>query len=321
MNEKIYGSLKSYLLMDSDKFEKEIRSKAYNSLVDSGVVNVSGLLALSNVCKNDCSYCGLGRSNKIKRFTLSDEDIYNSIHMAKDNNLSEIFFIGGENPAIKIESYVKYIKEAKKLGLKTNLAMGVFSLDEYIELKDAGLDTYTLKFESSNKSVFESSKPDISFEDRIESIKNVKKAGLKLASSSIVGLKGQSIDDIVNDIKLTIDLDVEWAPIVPYLPSLGTRMAVDTPPGDISFTLRSISLLRLLKPKMKITAAQPRKNSTLGFKDPQGNLDAIRSGANMLFVELTPYALRKQFSVTNDRELPRIEEIKAIVTPLNLKLK
>lgn len=323
MNREIYDNLKYFLEMDKQQFDKEITLKAFDLLKNEnkGVVNVSGLLALTNVCKNDCSYCGLGRSNKIKRFTLSEEDVLNAIDFAHKNNLKEILFIGGENPTIKIESYIKYIKAAKKRGIKSNLAMGVFTLEEYKILKEAGLDTYTLKFESSNPVIFENSNPDISFNDRISSINDVKKSGLKLASASLFGLKGQTIDDIVNDIKLTIDLDVDWAPLVPYLPSPGTRMAIDTPPGDIELTLRCISLLRILKPKIKITAAQPREGSSLGFGDPLGNIAGLKSGANFMFVELTPYALRKQFSITENRVLPRFDELNKLVNSIGLILK
>lgn len=323
MNKEIYNNLKDYLEMDKEQFDYEITSKAFCLLKqeNKSVVNVSGLLALTNVCRNDCSYCGLCRSNKINRFTLAEEDVFNAIEFASNNKLKEIFFIGGENPAIKLDSYIKYIKLAKSKGLKTNLAMGVFSLEDYKTLKEAGLDTYTLKFESSNIKVFEDSNPDISFKDRMNSIYDIKKSGLKLASASLVGLKGQTLDDAVNDIKLTIDLDVEWAPIVPYLPASGTRMAIDTPPGNIELTLRSISLLRLLKPNIKITAAQPNKESSLGFGDPLGNIAALKSGANMLFVELTPFALRKQFNITENRVLPRIEEITNLVKPLGLTIR
>jgi len=320
---EIYDDLKHYLTMDKDEFDDSIKKRAFDTLLhhNDGYVEVSALLALTNVCKNDCTYCGLGRSNHIKRFTLDEESVLNSINFVADNNIKEIFFIGGENPAIKIDTYIKYIEAAKSRGLKTNLAMGVFNKKEYEMLKAAGLDTYTLKFEESNPTLFETYKTDISFEDRMNAIHQVKKANLKLASGSIVGLSGQTIDDVVNDIKLTVDLDVEWIPIVPYLPSSGTKMAEDTPRGDVELTLRAISLLRLMLPDCRITAAQPSNRDDSGFGDRDGNIEALKHGANMLFVEVTPYALKKLFSITDNRTLPRLQEIKDLVSPLNLKVR
>ena len=322
-HKEIYDNLKQYLTMDKKEFDGSIKAKAFESLMEEndGYVEVSALLALTNICKNDCAYCGLGRSNHIKRFTLKEESALEAINFVADNKIKEIFFIGGENPAIKMETYIKYIKAAKSRGLKTNLAMGVFSKEEYKTLKDSGLDTYTIKFEESNPTLFESYKPDISFENRMKAIHEVKESGLKLASGSIVGLKGQTLDDVINDIKLTVDLDVEWIPIVPYLPAVGTRMAEDTPAGDIDLTLRAISLLRLMLPKCKITAAQPGLNKDLGFGDPEGNKKALEHGANLLFAEVTPYALKKLFSITDHRELPRMQQIRELVEPLGLKVR
>lgn len=322
-HKEIYDNLKHYLTMDKHEFDETIKSKAFEILMNEndGYIEVSALLALTNICKNDCAYCGLGRSNKIKRFTLKEDAVLDAIDFVANNNIKEIFFIGGENPMIEMDTYIKYIKAAKSRGLKTNLAMGVFSMEEYKVLKNAGLDTYTIKFEESNSTLFESYKPDISFKDRMRAIHEVKDAGLQLSSGSIVGLKGQTLDDVINDIKLTVDLEVEWIPIVPYIPAVGTKMAEDTPAGDIELTLRAISLLRLMLPKCRITAAQPGLNKNLGFGDPDGNKEAIKHGANLLFAEVTPYALKKLFSITDHRELPRMEQIREMVSPLGLKVR
>ena len=120
---------------------------------------------------------------------------------------------------------------------------------------------------------------------------------------SIVGLKNQSFEDLVNDILLTKELEADWIPIVPYIPAKNTIMAKDTPFGDVDILLRSISLLRILLPNSQITAGQPTQNSALGFADKEGNMDAMRHGANKLFVEVTPFALQKDFEITQGRKL------------------
>lgn len=324
MNKEIYNNIEYYLTVDDNTFEKEIRSKAFNLLREENdsTVHVSALLATTNVCKNTCTYCGLNKNNRnLKRFSLKDADIIKSIEFTKDSELKEIFFISGENPAFKLERYLKHIEYAKSLGLKTNLAIGTLKREEYQQLKNAGLDMYTIKFESSNPKIFKNCKIDIDFEKRMDSIRAVKDVGLQLGSSSIVGLKGSTIEDLVNDIKLTADLNVDWVPIVPYLPATNTEMGKDTPPGDINLTLRAISILRLLLPKSRITAAQPKKNSKYGFGDRDGNLAALKSGANILFVELTPIALQNKFAITDNRKLPRLEETKSLALSLNLQVK
>lgn len=317
-----FDIIKHYLTIDRDSFEKEIKAQAFNTLIsecDSSVYT-GGLLALTNVCVNNCHYCGLNRNNgEIKRFILDDNQVLSSIKAVKDLGLKRILLIGGENPKIKLDQYLKYIEEAKRYDLEINLAMGVFNKKEYKILKDAGLDYYTIKFEVSNAKVFNECNPDITFDKRMQAIREVKEVGLKLGTSSIVGLKNQSLDDIVNDIILTKELEADWVPIVPYIPAKNSIMAKDTPFGDVDILLRSISILRLLLPKAQITAGQPTQDSKIGFGDEIGNINAMSHGANKLFVEVTPLALQKDFEITEGRKLLKLEKIDRMINSLNLK--
>ncbi len=317
-----FDLIKHYLTIDRDSFEKEIKAQAFNTLIsecDSSVYT-GGLLALTNVCVNNCHYCGLNRNNgEIKRFILDDNQVLSSIKAVKDLGLKRILLIGGENPKIKLDQYLKYIEEAKRYDLEINLAMGVFNKKEYKILKDAGLDYYTIKFEVSNAKVFNECNPDITFDKRMQAIREVKEVGLKLGTSSIVGLKNQSLDDIVNDIILTKELEADWVPIVPYIPAKNSIMAKDTPFGDVDILLRSISILRLLLPKAQITAGQPTQDSKIGFGDEIGNINAMSHGANKLFVEVTPLALQKDFEITEGRKLLKLEKIDRMINSLNLK--
>ncbi|MGD1821821.1 MAG: biotin synthase BioB [Pleomorphochaeta sp.] len=316
-----FDTIKNYLTMDRKDFDKEIKTKAFETLkMNDSSVYTGGLLALTNVCVNNCHYCGLNRNNgNINRFTLDDDQVLSSIKAVKDLGLKRLLLIGGENPKIKIDQYLKYIEAAKKNDLEINLAMGVFSKREYKILKDAGLDYYTIKFEVSNPKVFNECNPDILFEDRMKAIREVKEVGLKLGTGSIVGLKNQSLDDMVNDILLTKELEADWAPIVPFIPAPNSIMGDDTPFGNVDILLRSISLIRLLLPNSQITAGQPTQDSKIGFGDEKGNIDAMAHGANKLFVEVTPLALQKDFEITEGRKLLKLEKIDRMINSLSLK--
>ncbi|MDC7244025.1 MAG: radical SAM protein [Sphaerochaetaceae bacterium] len=318
-----FDTIKNYLTMDRKDFDKEIKTKAFETLkMNDSSVYTGGLLALTNVCVNNCHYCGLNRNNgNINRFTLDDNQVLSSIKAVKDLGLKRLLLIGGENPKIKIDQYLKYIEAAKKNDLEINLAMGVFSKREYKILKDAGLDYYTIKFEVSNPKVFNECNPDILFEDRMKAIREVKEVGLKLGTGSIVGLKNQSLDDMVNDILLTKELEADWAPIVPFIPAPNSIMGDDTPFGNVDILLRSISLIRLLLPNSQITAGQPTQDSKIGFGDEKGNIDAMAHGANKLFVEVTPLALQKDFEITEGRKLLKLEKIDRMINSLSLKRK
>lgn len=317
-----FDLIKHYLTVDREVFNREVQDKAFATLIaqNKSRVFITGLLALTNVCTNNCHYCGLNRDNaKIKRFTLDDDTVLSSIKVVKDLGLKSVLLIGGENPQINLSQYIKYIEYAKKLDLEINLAMGVFTKEEYKTLKNAGLDCYTIKFEISNSKIFNQCNPDITFLERMKAIRNVKEVGLSLGSGNIVGLKNQSIEDLVRDIQLIKQLEADWIPIVPYIPSPNSIMAKDTPFGNVDLLLRSISILRLLLPKAQITAGQPTQDSKLGFSDRQGNIDAMLHGANKLFVEVTPFALRKEFEITQERKLLELEKINDMLNSINLK--
>ena len=314
--------IKHYLKVDREVFNREVRDKAFDTLKKktNSAVYTGGLLALTNYCVNNCHYCGLNRNNgEISRFTLEDKAVIESIKLVKKMGLKRILLIGGENPKITISQYLKYIEEAKKNDLEINIAMGVFSKKEYKQLKDAGLDYYTIKFESSNPTVFNASNPDITFDERMKAIMAVKEVGLKLGTGSIVGLKGQSFDDLVRDIILTKDLEADWVPIVPYIPAKNTEMAKDTPFGSVDLLLRSISLLRLLLPTSQITAGQPTQDSKEGFADRLGNIKALKHGANKLFIEVTPMALRGEFEIIEGRKLLQLDNIDNMIQSVGLK--
>jgi biotin synthase len=152
----------------------------------------------------------------------------------------------------------------------------------------------------------------------MDCIRAVTPLGMELGSGNIIGLAGQTIDDLVNDIILMRQLDIAWAPIVPYLPAPGTPMAETTPMGDVSLLLREIAILRLLMPRTIITAGQPKQGSKLGFADPEGNRDALGAGANILFVDITPHAMRRDFQITPGRILPGVSHIDTLLEGMGL---
>jgi biotin synthase len=127
------------------------------------------------------------------------------------------------------------------------------------------------------------------------------------------------VDDAARDILLMEELGIDWAPVVPYLPAPGTPMAATTPMGDVALLMREISILRILMPHAIITGGQPRQGSTLGFADPGGNRDALASGANILFVDITPHALRRDFQITPGRILPGVSHVDSLLAGAGLE--
>ncbi len=315
-------NLKALLEMDDESFEAEVTSIAREITKREfhGGVYVSGLLAISNYCRNNCTYCGLRMSNgDVPRFRLSLNDINDVTDHLSESGLDRIFFVSGEDPGFSVDDIFALTAHASEIGLHVTLGLGIYPENALREMCDAGADCYTLKFETSNREMFGKIKPTADFDQRLDCIINIKPAGMELGSGNIVGLEGQTIDDIAGDIFLMHELEIDWAPVVPYLPAPGTPMAESTPMGDVSLTLRELSLLRVIMPEVIITAGQPSRGSKLGFADPDGNRDALNAGANILFVDVTPHAVRKDFDITPGRILPGLTQIEKLLESMGLE--
>jgi biotin synthase len=283
-------------------------------------IAVAGLLAISNYCRNSCDYCGLRAPNdKIPRYRLSLDEIKKSINGIRDHGIRKLFLISGEDPGIVMDDVLKAIEFAAGQGLSIMLGLGVYHRSVYTSMRNAGAELYALKFETSNEEIFSSVKPDITMDERMDAIRDVKESGLKLGSGNIVGLPGETVDDIARDILLMKELDIDWAPVVPYMPAPNTPLGVRQPMGSVDLLLREIALLRYLIPDTLITAGQPTQDSKLGFADPEGSKEAIRVGANLLFVDLTPDIRKESFAITQNRFLPRLEEIDKLLIEIGLE--
>lgn len=294
---------------------RRARSEHYGS-----TIAVSGLLAVSNICRNRCTYCGLRAPNTaVPRYRLGLDDIKRSLEGIREQGIGRLFLISGEDPGLDMEEMRRAVEYAVRLGFQVMLGLGVLDSGDYRELRQTGADLYALKFETSNPRIFSAVKPDISLEERLQAIDEVREAGLELGSGNIVGLPGERIEDLAADIELMEELQISWAPIVPYLPAPNTPLGENQPMGSVELLLREIALVRLALPQALITAGQPRQGSDLGFADPEGTKEALAAGANLLFVDLTPRDRREDFAITPRRILPRLEEIDALLAELGLR--
>jgi biotin synthase len=283
-------------------------------------IAVAGLLAISNYCVNSCVYCGLRAPNdKIPRYRLSLDEIKRSINGIRDHGIRRLFIISGEDPGIVMDDVLKAVEFAAGQGLSVMLGLGMYPRSVYTSLRNAGAELYALKFETSNAEIFADVKPDITIEERMDAIRDIKEAGLKIGSGNIVGLPGETIDDIALDIILMKELGIDWAPVVPYMPAPNTPLGVRQPMGSVELLLREIALVRYIIPDVLITAGQPTQDSKLGFADPEGSKDAINVGANLLFVDLTPDTRKDSFAITQNRFLPRLEEIDRLLIGIGLE--
>ena len=124
-------------------------------------------------------------------------------------------------------------------------------------------------------------------------METIRSLGMKLASGNIVDWPGQTSEE----------LEISWAPVIPYLPAAGTPLAKEGGRGRLSVLYKEIALLRLMMPEVHITAQQPGPDLKKGLADPEGNLAAVRAGADLLFFDLLPDAQAGNFRVIDNRSI------------------
>lgn len=304
------------LKMPYEEFNKTIRPKAKEIHINSNnnSVNVTALFGYDNICKNQCTYCGMRAGNSgLKRYRIGIDDVKKMEESLEKIDIKRIFLISGEDPKYDFKDILSMVEYGKKLGLFVSLAAGEFSIDKYKALEEVGLDEYVLKFETSDKDMFAKIKPSTTFENRMKCIEYIKNSSMELGSGNIIGLPHQTLEQVADDLMLMRELNISWAPVIPYMPVPNTPLAKEGGRGSLEITMKEISILRIMMPKVNVTAQQPGEDMKNGLSDVQGNLNALNAGANMLFVDMLPQNIVKDFNVIDNRMIKGVENVNRLV--------
>ena len=299
------SELLDLLTLPEDRFWNDVAPAARKTCQDQfgNTLLVTAMLAFTNFCKNQCLYCGMRAGSQIPRYRMSPEEILPLTQCAWDDGLGRMFLLAGDDRHYGFDQLLNLVSGLKHQGFSIALGVGELERTQYQELHDAGAEEYVLKFEMSHPDSFDRLNPSTDFHKRLQGAQWVKEAGMKLASGNIVGWPGQTLDELADDILLMKELDISWAPNIPYLPAANTPLAKEGGPGSFLLNSKEMAILRLMMPHIKITAQQPGRDLSKGLADEQGNLDAIACGANLLFCDLMTDAKANAFRPIDNRHV------------------
>jgi len=207
-----------------------------------------------------------------------------------------------------MEDIIKKIKKCCDVLLF--LSIGERSADAYGKFYDAGARGVLFRFETSNPEIYKKLHPTSVFEERINHLRFMCKQGYLIATGSLIGLPGQTEEDLVNDILLTKSLGADMYSFGPFIPHPDTPLA-DTKKTDVSTILKIIALSRLADSNAKIVVTTALE--TLGMENRKAGLLA---GANSLMINVTPMKYRKLYSIYPNRATLKTE--KSIADASNL---
>lgn len=251
-----------------------------------------GLIEWSNVCRNDCLYCGIRRSRNIGRYSLSPEQILSCCERIAADGVGTFVLQGGENPAGALE-LVPVVREMRRRwpGQAITLSLGELPFETYRLLKEAGANRYLLRHETANPKHYEQLHPaPMRLESRLACLRELRRLGFEVGMGMMVGSPGQTTAHLLEDLRLIREFGPEMIGIGPFIPQDGTPFA-NFPAGSAETTLRLIAILRLMLPQANIP-------STTALAVLCGSKDAgLAAGANVVMPNYTPAAQKQQYDL------------------------
>lgn len=272
----------------------DLREKIYGK-----DVYIRGLIEFTNYCKNDCLYCGIRRSNKCaQRYRLDKEDILSCCKQGYELGFRTFVMQGGEDMFFTDEILVDIVKSIKQEypDCAITLSLGERSFESYKALKEAGADRYLLRHETASKSHYEKLHPkEMSFENRINCLENLKKLGYQVGAGFMVGSPFQTEEDLANELIFLKKLNPQMVGIGPFVPHKDTPFKEEKQ-GTVDLTLFMLGLIRLTLPNVLLPAT-----TALGTIDPLGREKGIKAGANVLMPNLSPVSVRKKYMLYDNK--------------------
>jgi len=255
-------------------------------------VHLRGLIEFSNICRQNCMYCGLRRDNsRVERYRLEAEAIVELARKAKGYGYRTVVLQSGEDVYFTVPRLCAIIRAIKQLDLAVTLSLGERPREEYAAWRAAGADRYLLRIETTDRALYEQYDPGMSWANRDRCLRDLRELGYEVGTGTLVGLPGQTLSMLAKDILYYQALDADMLGIGPLIPNadtpLGTAQA-----GDFDLTRRMVSLLRLLLPEANIPAT-----TAMETMRPRGREIILASGANVVMPNVTEGDYRRKYAL------------------------
>ena len=261
-----------------------------------------GLIELSNICSKNCYYCGIRSGNpKVKRYQISKEEVLREARWCWEQRYGSLVIQAGEREdkawTDLITEILKEIKAFSQGQLGITLSLGEQTEDIYRQWFEAGAHRYLLRIEESNPILYKELHPsDHSFAKRLECLRTLKKVGYQTGTGVMIGLPGQTVEHLADDILFFYDEDIDMIGMGPFIPPHETPLAHLIPTSDprqaLEAGLKMIAVTRIALKDVNIastTALQALMSS--------GRELGLLAGANIIMPNITDTSFRKGYQL------------------------
>jgi biotin synthase len=240
--------------------------------------------AKAGTCSENCSFCAQSshyQTGSPKYGFVDPEPVAEAANEANQNNVTAVGLVAawkGLNEGPLLDEVCDRIRELKAGGkTRPDASLGIIKSQKVADrLKQAGLECYGHNLESSRR-FFPQTCSTHTYEDRIETIGYLKKAGLKICSGGIIGL-GETREDRCDLAFSLREIGANVVPINILNPIQGTPFE-NVPPLPVMEILKTIACFRFILPRQEIMVAGGR---TVNLRDAQSMI--FMAGASALMV-------------------------------------
>lgn len=309
-------TLAEYKLLVESYNEENARELAELAVAErkkyySNTVYIRGLIEISNICKNNCLYCGIRRDNRdCERYRLNKEEILSCCEEGYELGFRTFVMQGGEDSFFTDEVLCDIISSIKEKypDCAITLSLGERTYESYKRLYDAGADRYLLRHETADEEHYARLHPSsMSFRTRMNALEDLKKIGFQVGCGFMVNSPYQTSETIAKDLKFIEEFQPHMCGIGPFIPHKATPFA-DKEAGGVGFTCYLLSIIRLIRPNILLPAT-----TALGSIEENGREKGILAGANVVMPNLSPYENRRKYELYNNKLFGSAESAQAIL--------
>jgi biotin synthase len=281
-----------HLLTDEPASQLYARADEVRQAALGSDVHLRGLIEFSNICRNDCLYCGIRRGNKgVKRYRMGDDELVETARRAVEIGFKTIVLQSGEDMHFDQDRMSRIIERIKQMDVALTLSIGERDYGDYEAFRNAGADRYLLRIETTDVDLYHRLNPGMGWQRRHECLLMIKELGYEVGSGIMVGLPGQTVESIAGDLLYLKDLGVDMAGIGPFIPHPDTPLANEQG-GSLEMALRTMAVMRLLLPDINIPAT-----TAMESLHPQGRIMALKAGANVVMPNVTEGEYRRLYEL------------------------
>jgi biotin synthase len=268
-------------------------------------VHLRGLVEISNFCVRQCTYCGIRSGNKnVQRYRMREEEILQCARRAVTLGYGTLVMQAGEDWGLTRQWVSDLIRRIKtETPLAVTLSLGERMDEDFVSWRQAGANRYLLRFETSDPHLYASIHPRRTgqSDDRMGILARLREIGYEIGSGIMVGIPGQTLESIADDLLLFQSMDLDMIGIGPFIPAPGTPLAQDAEqpkiagqaPSNETTVLKTLALARMLCPEANIPAT-----TALGTINRQsGRANGLMRGANIVMPNLTPAQYREKYVI------------------------